>query len=74
MKETIRYFLKPETEEELDTFGEWAFGSSYRELDHSLKFMKAWNDIHGDVLTLSQDSVIADDLPKMIEMWKITLA
>jgi hypothetical protein len=34
--------------------------------------MHAWNKIHGEKLLLEQDGVIQHDIPKMIELWKIT--
>lgn len=63
-----------EDEGELDDFGEWAFGENFRELDHSLKFMEAWNLRHGETLQLLPDSCIQQDVPKMIQLWKDSLA
>ena len=45
------------------------FGDNFKELDHSLLFMQSWNEIHGDELMLSQDSMIEHDIPKMVEIW-----
>lgn len=69
MRDTIEAYLKPKDSEELDAFGLWAFGEKFKDLDHSLLFMKAWNEIHGDKLTLTQDGIIQHDIPKMVEMW-----
>ena len=70
MRDTIEHFMKPMDEEELEDFALWAFGENFQELDHSLKFMEAWNEIHGDDFLLRQDGVIEFDVPKMIQMWR----
>lgn len=70
MKHTICRFLDTDDEEEIDVFGEWAFGPSFKDMTHTLQFMEAWNERHGKKFILSEDGIIEYDLPKMIEMWQ----
>jgi len=65
----IEHFLKPEHDEELEDFAEWAFGKEYRDFCHSMDFLNGWNHIHGDELYLSSNGYIEEDVLKMIELW-----
>ncbi len=67
MRDLINHYLIDESD--IDLFGLWAFGVHYEELDHSLKFMHNWNELHGDDLTLNPDNLISEDIPKMISLW-----
>jgi hypothetical protein len=57
-------------QKELDSFGKWAFGEDLFELEHSIKFLEAWNGIHGDTMTLKPETAIGVDAPKMIQLWR----
>ena len=70
MRDTVEHFMRPRDEDELESFARWAFGDNFHELDHSLKFMESWNEIHGDDFLLRQDGIIEHDVPKMIQMWR----
>jgi hypothetical protein len=61
-----RYVL----DEDLDKCGLWCFGEEYKELDEPLKYMKAWNILHGEKLMLTRNGQISEDVPKMIDLWK----
>lgn len=70
IRDTVEHYLKPKDEEELDAFGLWAFGDKYKDYDHTLKFMEAWNEIHGDEYMLHPDGCMQLDVGVMVEMWK----
>jgi hypothetical protein len=70
MRKAIEYYLADQSQ--VEPFGKWAFGDGYEELDHSLKFMEKWNELHGDDLTLKPDGMISKDIPKMIALWTKT--
>jgi hypothetical protein len=56
--------------DEIEQFAAWAFGTGYGEIDYSLDFMKAWNDLHGDKLNLEPTGQVSTDVPKMVQLWK----
>lgn len=58
--------------EDLEAFGLWAFGAELRSLDGSINFMDKWNEIHGKDLKLSSSGAIAEDVPKMISLWRVS--
>lgn len=68
VRDVFQQYIREDNE--LEQFGLWAFGSSYRELDESLTFMEAWNRLHGDKLTLKPKGQIGVDIPKMVQAWK----
>lgn len=70
MKHTIGHFLDTDDEEEINSFGEWAFGPSFKDMIHTLQFMEAWNERHGKKFILSASGIVEYDLPKMIDLWK----
>lgn len=55
---------------DLEQFAAWAFGDNYGEIDQSLNFMQAWNDLHGENLTLEPAGQVTIDAPKMVQLWK----
>lgn len=63
------YSLIPD-EKELDAFGLWAFGDVLFGLYAGLEFLESWNLLHGDKLMLKEDSIIGDDAPKMVQLWR----
>ncbi len=64
------YFSRLIPEEELDSFGAWAFGEDFREIEKTIKFLEAWNTIHGKQLTLLPSGQISEDGPMMVELWR----
>lgn len=56
--------------EALEAFGSWAFGEELRTLEGQINFMHKWNEIHGKELMLSPSGAIAEDVPKMIMLWR----
>lgn len=65
------YFSKYiEDEDDLEHFGEWAFGKDFNIYDHSLKFMKAWNLRHCHNLQIKTQNHIENDVPKMVDLWR----
>ena len=56
--------------DEIDAFGEWAFGEELRELHGSLAFLDAWNKRHGGLLKLKPDGLMCEDAPKMIMLFR----
>lgn len=72
MKHEFAQFI--EDPKELEEFPKWAFGVDYIYLTEALDFMHAWNALHGDVLMLRQDTVIQEDIPRMVALWNIYLA
>ena len=59
-------------EEERNEFDLWAFGedASYFTLE---KCLDLWNERHGDKYLLRSDGKLADDIPKMIQIWRSQL-
>lgn len=56
--------------ESLEEFGEWAFGPKYLFLEKGLEFLCEWNINHSSELHLLADSLIGDDAPRMIQLWR----
>ena len=61
-------------EKEVEEFGVWAFGNGLYDIEESIQFLEAWNGIHGEKLKLEPSSMIVDDAPKMIKLWRDSLA
>lgn len=55
---------------DVEKFGEWAFGKDYTIIDGSINFMKAWNQLHSDKLMLEDIGCITEDISKMVQIWK----
>lgn len=51
-------------------FCKWAFGKELTFQERALELMDAWNKIHGEVLMLSEDGSIAEDVERMYELYK----
>jgi hypothetical protein len=58
--------------EDLESFGSWAFGEELRTLEGSVNFMHKWNEIHGKELMLSSSGSVAEDVPEMISLWRVS--
>lgn len=58
------------TSDEIDKFGIWAFGENLHQINGSINFMNAWNELHSEDLLLKYDSKPDDDIPKMIDIWR----
>ena len=56
--------------DEVDAFGEWAFGEDLYSLSHGLEYMEAWNKKHGSLLKLYADGLMCEDAPKMIMLFR----
>lgn len=54
---------------ELEEFAVWAFGSSY-ETHQGIVFLKAWNDRHGEKISIDPYGQVTDDSPNMVQLWK----
>ena len=54
-------------QQELELFGEWAFGKSDA---YIYDCMKLWNERHSSKLELYESQSYEDTIPKMIEIWK----
>lgn len=61
-------------QEQLNAFAAWAFGEDFLEINGTINFMHKWNEIHGKELMLDPSSAIALDTPKMIMLWRASLA
>ena len=55
--------------EKLEAFALWAFGDGYQKV-HCSKLPDMWNKKHGDKYRLYPQSVIANDVPKMVKLWR----
>jgi hypothetical protein len=64
------FLLRIPNEEELEEFAAWAFGSDFRDLEHSIKFMEAWNSLHKDLLELKPEGILSEDASKMVKIWR----
>lgn len=71
MRDVFLMFIPDD--EELECFALWAFGPEYREIDEGMKFLRAWNAIHGSELTLDAAGEVYSDAEKMVSMWKRSL-
>lgn len=56
--------------EDQEAFGLWAFGPEYELLHGMNKFMDAWNERHFDKLILNGSGEVAQDIKKMVDIWK----
>lgn len=76
MEVPLKVFFSILLPDELDlaTFGLWAFGNDAFEIQDGLSFLKAWNLYHGYVMELLPDSLVMDDAPKMVKLWRDSLA
>ena len=72
MKEYFSTFIPNETE--LESFGHWAFGDGLYNIENGIRFLAAWNRLHGDVLILHPSNCIGCDAGKMIKLWRDSLA
>lgn len=59
-----------EDEEECHQARVWAFGEEYADLCGVAAFIKAWNTLHGDKLTLKTTGYISEDIPRMLAYWE----
>ncbi len=68
----IKYYIGKyiSDEKELDSFGSWAFGDECLSCTEQIKYMECWNCNHGKELTLYPDGWVANDAPKMVELWE----
>lgn len=57
-------------EEEVNKFGEWAFGHDFWILEEGKEFARAWNKIHGKVYKIEMKNSIIDDFRKMTDLYK----
>lgn len=57
-------------ERELESFGLWAFGDGLYDIVESIQFLEGWNMLHENELKLEPSSMIVDDAPKMIKLWR----
>ncbi len=55
--------------ENTEKFCLWAFGKGWKNRKIE-DFLLHWNMLHGDLLTLKPESLIAFDVPKMIKFWR----
>lgn len=62
-----------ETIEEAEKFAEWAFGSDFRTINLQHKAHLYWNELHGNKLRLLGSGRPADDLQKMIQLFKSSM-
>jgi len=56
--------------EQIEEFGEWAFGENYQTLFGEISFMNSWNEIHGEKLTLDKLDYVENDIKKMCDLFK----
>lgn len=68
MREQVKPLIPDE--KELIAFAQWAFGKDFQELEIGLDFMKHWNNLHREKLKLRPLGNIAEDISKMVELWK----
>jgi len=61
--------LKHLKEEEVDKFGEYAFGPKYKEM-YVMEMHLCWNLAHGGKLQLKDLGIADDEIPKMIKLWR----
>jgi hypothetical protein len=59
---------------ELEEFALWAFGDGLYDIVGSINFLKAWNGLHGEKLKMEPSSLIVETAPKMIKLWRDSLA
>jgi len=67
IKDLIRQFC---TDEEVEIFAEWAFGDDFKLIVGSIRFLNAWNELHGSKLFLHDDGSPQEDMEKMIALWR----
>jgi hypothetical protein len=69
IKSLIELFIN--NEDEVEKFGEWAFGKDYKDTIGLINFMKNWNILHGELLMLDLRGRPKEDMSRMIELWNI---
>lgn len=68
LRDLIEYFLVEG--EDVDDFGEWAFGEGFGELSGAQVFLGKWFELHGDELKISPNGMPVRDIPKMVDLWR----
>ena len=56
--------------EEIEKFGEWAFGESYLKLSFAEEFLESWNNLHGESLYIYGNDEIDKSAEKMLDLWQ----
>lgn len=59
-------------EEDACSFAQWAIGDDYENIMAS-NWPEKWNELHGDLFSISPDGFPAYDLPSMISYWRIAV-
>lgn len=68
----VRNYIEHLIGDQAETFAKWAFGPDFKKI-YSSEMPEAWNKLHEDKLKLFMGGRIKEDIPKMIEIWKLTL-
>lgn len=69
----IRYILESLLEDDQPVlFAKWAWGNDIEHVELDKRLADLWNERHGEKMLLKYEGRPFDDIPKMIELWRIT--